>query len=133
VESICHTNHIEEPLTLNLAMVKAHETCFRRAMSVKIHLNYFVLCAKFDETYPRVAADTIWGGPATKASQLSLFHRLGERGKCVARNVRPLTRNCPPFAAIVAVGFLISINPAKPANTIHHRLNGAGSRLYSVT
>jgi hypothetical protein len=77
VESICHTNHIEEPLTLNLAMVKAHETCFRRAMSVKIHLNYFVLCAKFDETYPRVAADTIWGGPATKASQLSLFHRLG--------------------------------------------------------
>ena len=78
MESICHTNHIEEPLTLNLAVVKAHETCFRRAMSVKIHLNYFVLCAKFDETYPRVAADTILGGgPATKASQLSLFHRLG--------------------------------------------------------
>jgi hypothetical protein len=48
-------------------------------MSVKIHLNYFVLCAKFDETYPRVAADTIWGGRRQRPHSCLYFTGWGAR------------------------------------------------------
>jgi hypothetical protein len=91
-----------------------------------IRLNYLVLCANFGEPYLQVAAGHQRGPDNVRLC----FTGLGEHGKCVARNVRPLTQNHSPSAAAVAARFLMPINPANPANI---RLNGAGSRSYSVT